>query len=245
MTEGDPIVRGQRDHFYKKLYIQQVLLYWLVGGTPLANGPALAAIVRGKLQVDLSDKERQMGYAATALLGYAMSPKRFREVCAERMGIRMSEEVAVKMVQTYRTTHMSIVDAWLDLENAIRAVINTLGSRQVLFGGRVQVRTEKTGSFWTLLVRVPSGQSIIFERPRVELIDGRSSIVAHSDAHGSQRIWGGLVMETICQALHATLANTGCLEPLAGATMGTLVSSPIQLKSGAIAWPEWARGLFP
>ena len=142
---------------------------------------------------------RQHGKAIILGCGYGMGAKRFVDNSKEVFGLDINFPQAKQFVNGYRYRYDKIPKFWRDLQTAfVEAMytpkkIFTVGKLTVICKGRY---------VW---IRLPSGRPLCYHRPEVEkeypydLSIMRTSSL--SGKMGRRKIWGGVLVENVTQAV--------------------------------------------
>jgi DNA polymerase bacteriophage-type len=158
-------------------------------------------------------KERQLGKVAVLGLGYQMGASKFAATC-DAQGIQIEDEMAVAVVDAYRTKFWRVKALWYDQEAAAVKAVQT-GKR--VFAGRVVWFTE--GRF--LFCQLPSGRRLAYPYPQVQdkktawgqIKPTLSYWGVNSLTHKWSKQWsyGGLLVENITQAVSRDLMAAAML----------------------------------
>jgi DNA polymerase len=108
------------------------------GGDPYR---VLAAEVYGRSVEAIPDPspERNLGKQGILGCGYQMSHRRFRDTCADA-GLEIDQDLAKRVVRTYRESYPRIVALWRELETAALHAVDTPGEIVLAAGGRLRFR---------------------------------------------------------------------------------------------------------
>ncbi|BDR56902.1 DNA polymerase [Xylocopilactobacillus apis] len=151
-----------------------------------------------KIPMDKIDKAtRQKGKIATLALGYQGSVGAMKAMGALKMG--MKEEELPEIVDKWREANFKIVKFWRDCETAVKTVLTRGGVVHLQKG----LRFYKSKGF--LFIKLPSGRSLAYAKPRLEPDQfGSSKIVydGQGDKVGFTKLdtYGGKLVENIVQA---------------------------------------------
>ncbi len=138
---------------------------------------------------------RQKGKIAELALGYGGSVGALRAMGALEMGVK--EEELQPLVDMWRNSNQHVTEFWWAVDRMVREAINNPGSIRVL-GNLAAKRSRKL-----LTITLPSGRSIHYWEPAIELQDGRENITyAGTDAGKWSRLqtYGPKLVENIVQA---------------------------------------------
>jgi DNA polymerase len=194
---------------------QDDLVALFAGGGKVYEAMAAMIFDMHAKDVGKDSLERFLGKTTVLGCGYSMGAQKFRQSCAA-MGTDISEELAQKAVQTYRTNFPKIPKLWRGLEDAAVAAVQHTGKetnyRMVRF---------YADKHW-LIIRLPSGRNLFYRQPRIVLHAGpfgEKATIEYMAVNSLTKKWqgertfGGKLTENIVQGL--------CRDMIAGA-MGAL-----------------------
>jgi len=151
---------------------------------------------------EINKKERQLGKTAILGCGYGMGATKFHATC-QAWGLDISEGLARKAVEAYRSRYKSVIDLWKRQERA--AIRATETSEQVPSG---RVKWARHGKF--LYCRLPSGRCLAYYRPKIQEVitpwgETRRALTfmgvnSQTKAYERQSTYGGKLVENITQA---------------------------------------------
>ena len=114
----------------------------------------------------------------------------------KNFGTTIGEEESKRIIETYRQTYPKIVDLWKEGALALKAIMND--------------QTVKLGRLGVLVVdgkrgiKLPNGLHLRYPNLRIQETDGKNELV-YDNKKGRMsvptRIYGGKVIENVCQAL--------------------------------------------
>lgn len=151
--------------------------------------------------------ERQIGKNAVLGAGFQMGADRFQEQVWEQTGIRLSDEMAQRSIDTYRERKSKIKEYWYEIERkALKAVKNP--GLVTYVGPQANIRYVVRGQFlWCLL---PSGRPLAYALPEVHQKPTpwgeMKEAVTYCGINGYTRKWermstyGGHLTENVVQA---------------------------------------------
>jgi len=184
--------------------IEARTLAWLAGQDDLVkafdNGEdvyrIMASAIYGKNIEDITKDERFVGKTTILGAGYGMGAIKFKAQL-KSFGVEVSDDEAQRIIQTYRLTYPKIPELWKSAGVALKAVLQnqqtTLGR-----GGVLEVR----GADGILLPN-----KLFIRYPNLRLHDdenGKTEMVYDTKKGKAvipNRIYGGKVVENVCQAL--------------------------------------------
>jgi DNA polymerase len=185
--------------------IEARTLAWLAGQDDLVEAfdrgedvyKIMASAIYGKAAADITKDERFVGKTTILGCGYGMGAAKF-QAQLKNFGVEITLEEAKRIIDTYRDTYPKITALWKEANTAIEAILR--GQLTMLGRGGVLKIEGKDG------VRLPNGLYIRYpnlrqktdeETDRVEVVydtkKGRAII--------PNRIYGGKLIENVCQAL--------------------------------------------
>lgn len=142
---------------------------FLEGGDPYCD---LAQDIYGRPITKADDKERFMGKQGVLSCGYQSGPDKFRQTLDVMHDTQISEEMAKRVVFTYRRKYPSIVRFWARMESAfcfmlrekMRRIRASPEGRPPIYMGNMTVHGRPFA-----YVELPSGRSLHYAYP--ELVD--------------------------------------------------------------------------
>lgn len=140
--------------------IEARVLAWLADDSKLLKMFSEGADIYVKAAEDVGSDSRQLGKVCTLALGYGMGPLKFATT-ATSWGVPLELREAVRVQKAWRAANDLIVQFWFSLENAVRAAIESRGERFEV--GKLVVVADSR----CLHIRLPSGRSIRYWRPRL------------------------------------------------------------------------------
>jgi DNA polymerase len=271
---GDPfeLLSGIIRHFIHGDYemldgdynaIEARIICWLAGEKEMlamwATGRDLyrfmASSVYGISEAAVDSEGRDHGKRIILGCGYGMGPAKFKATC-EAYGVECSEELAESSVKAYRQTHPNVVKYWYFLDRSARSAIAEPGTQH----GPFIVRS--IAGIPYLLGRLPSGRSIAYPYPKIEIQPGddRDQITYWGQlpvgvAWGRVKIYGGKFAENFSQGVAADIMSNGArVAEKRGMMPFTLIhdqglalrdkqQSPEEFSAALASLPDWARGL--
>ena len=185
--------------------IEARTLAWLAGQDDLVeafeNGEdvykIMASAIYGKDVSEISKDERFVGKTTILGAGYGMGAKKF-QAQLKNFGVVVELDEAKRIIETYRNTYPKITQLWKDAGTALKAILQkqhaTLGRDDVL-----QIEGEDG-------VRLPNGLYIRYPNLRMyQSEDSEKAELVYDTKKGKavvpNRIYGGKLIENVCQAL--------------------------------------------
>jgi len=184
--------------------IEARTLAWLAGQNDLVqafdNGEdvykIMASAIYGKPESEITKDERFVGKTTILGAGYGMGAAKF-QAQLKNFGVEVTLEEAKRIIDTYRTTYPQIVALWGAAGIALKAILQ---KQQTSFGrgGLLSVQGEDG-------IILPNGLRLKYPNLRLyENEEGKTEIVYDTKkgkATIPNRIYGGKVIENVCQAL--------------------------------------------
>jgi DNA polymerase len=156
----------------------------------------MASAIYGKPETDITKDERFVGKTTILGAGYGMGAAKFRAQL-KTFGVDMPQEECERIIQVYRATYPRIPELWRQAGRALAAIMvnQTAGLGRE---GAVLVEGQKG-------VRLPNGLYIKYPNLRYQTGDSGKEEMVYDTKRGKttvpNRIYGGKVIENVCQAL--------------------------------------------
>jgi DNA polymerase len=185
--------------------IEARTLAWLAGQDDLVQAfedgedvyKIMASAIYGKPESEITKEERFVGKTTILGAGYGMGAAKF-QAQLKNFGVEISLDEAKRIIDTYRTTYPQIVALWGAAGTALKAILQkqqtSLGR-----GGLLSVQGEDG-------IVLPNGLRLKYPNLRLS-IDAESykTEIVYDTKKGKatipNRIYGGKVIENVCQAL--------------------------------------------
>ena len=185
--------------------IEARTLAWLAGQDDLVQAfeagedvyKIMASAIYGKAVEEINKDERFVGKTTILGSGYGMGAVKFKAQL-KTFGVDIELEESKRFIDTYRRTYPHITELWKDANKILGAII---GDQYAEFGrgGILKVEGKKG-------IKLPNGLYIKY--PNLRWVsreeDGKPEFV-YDTKRGKQtvpnRIYGGKVIENVCQAL--------------------------------------------
>ena len=206
--------------------IEARVLAWLAGETwveDIFRGDGkiyerTAAAMYGKSVEGITKHERMAGKIATLALGYGGGVGAL-QAFASGYGVDFDDATADEIVSSWRKARQKTVALWSALDNLLLSVVRgpNRAQRLCVGGAKLMARRVRIAGRDTAQIVLPSGRSLTYWAPRVEMVGDRREIAVetyHSgcagpdsgitaDAEGARysRVWGGRICENIVQAV--------------------------------------------
>lgn len=180
--------------------IEARVLAWFAGQDDLTNAFAkgedvyvkMAARIYNCEEEDVTKDQRFVGKTTILGAGYGMGAEKFG-VQLKTFGFEVSSDEARRIISIYRDANYKISKVWRDAHYMVQQLAN---KRAAQFGrkGVVQVAAAESSLI------MPSKLSIIYEGLGSE--QGEKGLeYSYKTRRGRTRIYGGKVIENVCQAL--------------------------------------------
>jgi len=184
--------------------IEARTLAWLAGQNDLVQAfedgedvyKIMASAIYNKPIESITKDERFVGKTTILGAGYGMGPAKF-QAQLKNFGVEVTLDEAKRIIDTYRLTYPQIVELWKDAGEALKAILQ----KQKTHLGR--------GDFLSVQgadgIILPNGLRLKYPNLRLyENEEGKAEIVYDTKkgkATIPNRIYGGKVIENVCQAL--------------------------------------------
>jgi DNA polymerase len=169
---------------------------WLAGQNDLVDAferredvyKIMASSIYGKAETEITDGERFVGKTTILGAGYGMGSTKFG-IQLRTFGVEIADEEAVRIIDVYRSRYPHIPRLWKEAGSSLEA-LRTKKTAQV--GHQAQALTLTEHGFL-----LPSG--LYLNYPDLQRDgDGQYS---YASRRGRIKIYGGKVVENLCQAL--------------------------------------------
>lgn len=175
---------------------------------------------------------RQVGKMQELACGFGAGPRALQEQCKDQYGLDLPFEKLEELVDDYRASHYKVVQFWEDANNSVIAAVENPGI-PFRFGDMARLTAIVSGAY--LYIGLPSGRPLVYASPSVKLqkidvpatIENGQIIKEASTFYkrgvdflgvnsvtkqwGKQRLYGGLIVENIVQAVSRDLLAEGML----------------------------------
>ncbi len=191
--------------------IEARVLAWLAGEQRLLRGFAhgsdvyrLFACEIYRLPVDAINKaQRFVGKTAVLGLGYSMGGPKF-QLSLAGSGMEMPVNECKRIVELYRSTFPRVPALWQEIDRLWRKSAHT--GMSTSFAGLLDFDYQKKPWGDCVRVKLPSGRRLHYWHPKAE--GGRGS---YQSGQFRKEVYGGLLVENICQAIARDVLATGML----------------------------------
>jgi DNA polymerase len=170
---------------------------WLAGQTDLVDAfekgedvyKIMASAIYVKPIEEITKEERFVGKTTILGAGYGMGAVKF-QAQLKVFGVEVDEDEAKRIIDVYRQTYSEIPSLWKQAQSALDAILTD--------------RTAKLGEYPEVLsvegsagIRLPSGLFLRYP----ELTKDSDGQYAYKTRAGFTKIYGGKVIENVCQAV--------------------------------------------
>ena len=181
--------------------IEARVLAWLSGQDDLVEAfrkgedvyKIMASAIYGKSIEEISKEERFVGKTTILGCGYGMGAQKFRAQL-KTFGTEITDAEARKIITIYRETYPHIVVLWrqaqLGLEALTKGMTTSLGKSGVL-----RLRPEHRA------IQLPSNLLMRYEKLVSVMDNENKQQYQYKTRYGWNKIYGGKVIENVCQAL--------------------------------------------
>lgn len=185
--------------------IEARTLAWLAGQDDLVEAfdrgedvyKIMASAIYGKAISAITKDERFVGKTTILGAGYGMGAVKFRAQL-KTFGVEVSEDEAKRIIDTYRRTYPRITELWKAAANVLPAIIS---EQTTSFGRDGILKVDGTDG-----ILLPNGLRLKYPnlRQKVDEESGKVELVYDTKKGKAvipNRIYGGKVIENVCQAL--------------------------------------------
>lgn len=225
----------------------------------------MASIIFGVSVESVAKAQREIGKRAVLGCGYGMGAKKFMLTCHEFGATEVTEELAKKAVDAYRSTHAPVPALWSLVERAaIYAVQNPGKKLRVRPNPEAEMVWGMSADQRFLCCKLPSGRVMYYPFPSVKPHQtpwGETKptlfywgIDAKTKQWREESSYGGKLVENLCQAVARDLMVNGMFKARdAGYHLTMTVHDELksEKETGSIEeferlvtdLPPWAKGL--
>ena len=180
--------------------IEARVLAWLSGQADLVQAFAnkedvykkMASAIYGKPEDQITKDERFVGKTTILGCGYGMGAVKFQGQL-KTFGVEVSLEEARRIIDIYRRTNPAVTTLWKQAQNMLvgmsRAENSVLGKAGVL-----------SVDGWEKAIKLPSGLLMRYNDLKFEQTENGVEF-SYKTRYGRTRIYGGKVIENVCQAI--------------------------------------------
>ena len=180
--------------------IEARVLAWLSGQADLVQAFAnkedvykkMASAIYGKPEADITKDERFVGKTTILGCGYGMGAVKFQGQL-KTFGVEVSLDEARRIIDIYRKTNPAVTTLWKQAQNMLVAMARAencvLGKAGVL-----------TVDAWEKAIKLPSGLMMRYNDLQYAQTENGVEF-SYKTRYGRTRIYGGKVIENVCQAI--------------------------------------------
>jgi DNA polymerase len=184
--------------------IEARTLAWLAGQEDLVEAfekgedvyKIMASKIYNKPEADITKDERFVGKTTILGCGYGMGAAKFKKQL-KTFGVEISEEEAQSIIDTYRTSYPAIPKLWRKAGAILETIIGNLTEK---FGRDDLLVAEGTKG-----ILLPNGLYLRYPNLRTSKDEDGKPEYVYDTKKGKttvpNRIYGGKVVENVCQAL--------------------------------------------
>jgi len=235
--------------------IEARVLAWLAGQGDLVTAfqnkedvyKIMAASIYNKSVEDITKEERFVGKTTILGAGYGMGAVRFQEQL-KNMGVEVDLDECRRIIAVYRNTYPMIKNLWYQANNMLELMLYKRPADVSTKPNVLSVLPEERA------VRLPSGLKLGYSDLK---LDTETKEFSYYTRRGRTRIYGGKVVENLCQAVARCIIgeqmlriakkykvaftvhdSVGCCVPEAEA------EDALAYVMECMRWlPDWAEGL--
>ena len=175
--------------------IEARIVAWLSGQNDLVNAferkedvyKIMASAIYGKAETEIKANERFVGKTTILGAGYGMGHTKFG-IQLKTFGVEIADEEASRIIAVYRQTYPHIPKLWKEANNSLEALRQ---NKTTAIGRQPQALSVTESGFL-----LPSGLYLNYKDLQ-EVEDGYT----YASRRGRIKIYGGKVVENVCQAL--------------------------------------------
>ena len=192
--EGHTIVEADSSQ------IEARVLAWFTGQDDLTSAFArgedvyikMAARIYGCQEEDVTKNQRFVGKTTILGAGYGMGAEKFG-MQLKTFGYEVAPDEARRIINIYRDANYKISKGWRDANYMVQQLAN---NRAVTFGRKGIIKVDAANQ----ALIVPSGLSIFYDQLYGEQTE-KGLEYSYKTRRGRTRIYGGKVIENVCQAI--------------------------------------------
>jgi DNA polymerase len=165
----------------------------------------MAAVIYGVAVRDVTDAQRFIGKTVILGAGYGMGATKFRDQL-KGYGVVLEEVECQRIIAAYRSTNYAITQLWRDAQAALQGLY--CGDEYALGrDGVLRMMPDETA------IRLPSGLLLRYTdlQAKVET-NNMSPEFSYKTREGRVRIYGGKIIENVCQGIARCIIADQMLE---------------------------------
>ena len=238
--------------------IEARVLSWFAGQDDLTNSFArgedvykkMASVIYSVSEEDVTKEQRFVGKTTILGAGYGMGSIKF-QAQLKNYGFDMDIDEARRVINIYRETNWKINQLWRDCQNMLRYMVNgDTYNIATHLGGVVQVIPKDKA------ILLPSNLLLRYDNLKAQPTD-KGAEYMYKTRMGYIKIYGGKVVENLCQALARCIIAEQMLQIRKKYTIGLTVHDSIvacvkeeeveeaqrYMEACMRQTPPWAKGL--
>lgn len=238
--------------------IEARVLSWFAGQDDLTNSFArgedvykkMASIIYSVSEEDVTKEQRFVGKTTILGAGYGMGSIKF-QAQLKNYGFDMDIDEARRVINIYRETNWKINQLWRDCQNMLRYMVN---------GDNYNIATHLEGVVQVIpkdkAILLPSNLLLRYDNLKAQPTD-KGAEYMYKTRMGYIKIYGGKVVENLCQALARCIIAEQMLQIRKKYTIGLTVHDSIvacvkeeeveeaqrYMEACMRQTPPWAKGL--
>lgn len=191
--------------------IEARVLAWFAGQNDLVDQFArgedvykyMASTIYNVPVEDVTKDQRFVGKTTILGAGYGMGAQKFG-MQLKTFGFEVSEEEAKRIISIYREANFKISQVWRDANNMVKQLAN---HRAMTFGKKGVIGVDAANQ----ALIVPSGLKIFY--PELHAEESETGLeYTYKVRRGRNKIYGGKVIENVCQAIARCIIGEQMLE---------------------------------
>jgi len=192
--------------------IEARVLAWLAGQNDLVEAftkgedvyKIMASKIYGKPREEITKEERFVGKTTILGAGYGMGAVKFKSQL-KTFGTDVTEDDAKHIIEVYRQTYPYIVNLWREGQKSLEALSKGMTTSLGKYGVLALALDEKG-------IRLPSGLLMRYDQ-LVHMRDEDDKLqFQYKTRYGWNKIYGGKVIENVCQALARCIIGEQMIE---------------------------------
>jgi DNA polymerase len=237
--------------------IEARVLAWLAGQENLVQGFAnkedvykkMASTIYNVPEDQVTKDQRFVGKTTILGAGYGMGAVKF-QAQLKTFGFDIELEEARRVINIYRQSNDKIVELWQNAQTALVQMVNGEGMQLGVPKGVLTIKPKAAG-IW-----LPSGLMMRYDG--IEFIPGERGVeFSYATRKGRTRIYGGKIIENVCQAVARCIIGEQMLriakrykvvltvhDAIACVVRDEELNEAVQYVEESMRWtPDWAAGL--
>lgn len=208
----------------------------------------MASRIYNVAEADVTKDQRFVGKTTILGAGYGMGAEKFG-MQLKTFGYEVSEEEAKRIITIYREANFKISQVWRDANNMVKNLAN---GRAMSFGKKGVITVDAANQ----ALIMPSGLSIFYPELYAEKSENGVEYT-YKVRRGRTRIYGGKVIENVCQAIARCIIGEQMLrinkkykvvltvhDSILCCVLDAEVVEAREFVEASMRWtPDWAEGL--